>query len=246
MRPIRIHLLLFLVFLCAGCHLPPLPNTVRDLGPRYKPSNFYRMAAVLPPQIRRVAVLPLSTAENTAFLKAGVDSLGPLVCPELAKCKRFEIIPITPAELSEWTGKPTWTADEPLPHDFFDKIASITGADAVMFCQLTRYSPYQPVAAGWKLALVANPPPGHVMDSRQQIIWCADEVIDAGEPGVANAAHDYYNQHIHDEAVSADASTILDSPTRFGQYTLAALLATLPERLPPGGKEAKADLQNNR
>jgi len=35
------------------------------------------------------------------------------------------------------------------------------------------------------------------------------------------------------EAPSADASTILSSPVRFGQYTLAALLDTLPDRFVP-------------
>jgi len=70
----------------AGCHvLPPLPSAVQDMGPRYHPSNVYRRTNALPPQIRRVAVLPIVTFGSTPFLKEGRDSLGPLLCAELEK-----------------------------------------------------------------------------------------------------------------------------------------------------------------
>lgn len=219
--------------LCAGCHLfPPLPNVVQDAGPRYKPTNIYRRTNSLPTQIRRVAVLPLVTPESTAFLNAGVETLEPLLYAELEKCKRFEVITVSSAELKQWTGKAGWRADEPLPPDFFGRVADATGCDAILFCQLTRYEPYQPVAVGWKFSLVANPPPGppSAQSMKDKILWCADEVLDAGEPAVSNAARDYYGQHLRNEAPSADASTILSSPARFGQYTLAALLGTLPDR----------------
>jgi len=217
----------------AGCHVfPPLPNTVQDMGPRYKPSNFYLRTNALPDQIKRVALLPLVTPTATAFLKAGTETLGPLLCAELEKCKRFEVIPVTPEQLRQWTGRSGWRADEPLPPDFFERVSEATGCDAILFCQLTRYAPYQPLAVGWKFSLVANPPPGpaSAQEMKDKILWCADEVLDAGEPGVSNAARDYYGQHLRNEAPSADASTILSSPTRFGQYTLAALLETMPGR----------------
>jgi len=125
--------------------------------------------------------------------------------------------------------------DEALPPEFFGRVSEATGCDGILFCQLTRYEPYQPLAVGWKFSLVANPPPGPVSarEMKDKILWSADEVIDAGEPGVANAARDYYAQHLRNEAPSADASTILSSPVRFGQYTLAALLDTLPDRFVP-------------
>ncbi|HZM03812.1 MAG TPA: hypothetical protein VFC44_12440 [Candidatus Saccharimonadales bacterium] len=221
------------IVLCTGCHvLPALPPVVQDMGPRYRPTNIYRQSPLLPPQLRRVALLPLTTTESTAFLQAGVETLTPVVYAELEKCKRFEIIAVSPDQLRQLTGKPGWRTDEPLPPDFFSRLSDATGCDAVLFCQLTRYQPYQPLAMGWKFALVANPPPGPAPagNLKDTILWSADEVVDAGEPGVANAARDYYAQHLHNETPSADVSTILSSPVRFGQYTLAALLETLPYR----------------
>jgi len=222
--------------LSAGCHvLPPLPNTVQDMGPRYRPSNIYRPTNALPSQIKRVAVLPLITPGSTAFLQAGIETLSPLLYAELEKCKRFEVIPISSEQLRQWTGRTGWRADEPLPPDFFARVSDATGCDAILFCQLTRFEPYQPLAVGWKFSLVANPPPGplSLQNVRDKILWSADEVLDAGEPGVSNAARDYYGQHLRNEAPSADATTILSSPVRFGQYTLAALLDTMPGRTVP-------------
>lgn len=231
----RLQLALAMVLL-GGCHiLPPLPNTVRDMGPRYHPTNIYRRPAGLPPEVRRVAVLPVTIAESTAFLKAGTDALEPLVYSELEKAKRFEVYQVFPDDLRQWTGKAGWRTDEPLPPDFFARIQQATGCDAVMFCQLTRYAPYPPLAVGWKFSLVANPVAGHTSpaESKDRVIWVADEVLDAGEPTVANSARDYYTQHLRNEAPSAEPTTILSSPVRFGQYTLAALFETLPTRIPP-------------
>ncbi len=235
-RKARLFCCAILALLAVGCHLPAFPNAVQDFGPRYHPSNFYRRSNVLPLQVRRVAVLPLVTTDSSGFLKSGVDSLSSLVLPELAKTKRFELIPISPEDLRHLTGRTGWRTDELLPQDFFARLENATGCDAVFFCQLTRYEPYQPVAVGWKFALVANPDPGHQPGAgmRDKILWSADEVLDAGEPGVSNAARDYYSQHLRNEQPAADATTILNSPVMFGRYAMASLLETLPVRgLPP-------------
>jgi hypothetical protein len=225
----------------AGCHvLPPLPSAVQDMGPRYHPSNVYRRTNALPPQIRRVAVLPIVTFGSTPFLKEGRDSLGPLLCAELEKCKRFEVIPVSPDQLTQWTGQPGWSTVDPLPPDFFKRVSDPTGCDAILFCQLTRFQPYQPLAVGWKFCLVANLSPGPVsaQEMKDKILWCAEELLDAGDTSVANAARDYYGQHLHNETPAADPASILTSPTRFGQYTLAALFDTLPGRTVPGRQTA--------
>lgn len=219
-------------FLAVGCHLPPLPNAVQDLGPRYHPTNIYRRTNALPSEIRRVALLPLVTTDSSGFLRTGVETLSPLVYSELEKSKRFEVIPVASEQLKQWTGQAGWRTDEPLPPDFFARVADATGCDAILFCQLTRFEPYQPVAVGWKFSLVANPPPGPInaREMKDRILWSADEVMDVGDTSVANSARDYYESHMHSEAASADATTILSSPARFGQYTLAALFDTLPQR----------------
>ena len=179
------------------------------------------------------------------FWTPALRALEPLLYAELEKCKRFEVITVSPEDLRRWTGKSNWRADEPLPPDFFARVSDGTGCDAVLFCQLTRCQPYQPVAVGWKFGLVINPPPGPLsaQEMKDKILWCADEVLDAGEPGVSNAARDYYGQHLRNEQASADSSTILNSPARFGQYTLASLFATLPERTGP--LNSAKDLRND-
>lgn len=235
--------------LASGCHLLPyLPNQVQDLGPRYHPSNVYRQADVLPPQIRRVAVLPIAAPNVSTYTQAGLESLSPLLYPELDKCKRFEVISVAPEQLRQWTGKISWKTEELLPPDFFARLKDATGCDAVLFTELTRYSPYQPLAVGWRFSLVAVPPaelaPGQSM--RNQIIWSADEVMDAGDLAVANAARDYYQQHLRNEEPAGDATTILNSPARFGQYTMAALFETIPGRFAPCQKGAKVTYNNRR
>jgi hypothetical protein len=100
---------------------------------------------------------------------------------------------------------------------------------------LIRYQPYEPLAVGWKFNLVEEPetPNDSTLSSKEpayRILWSADEVFDAGDVEVANAARAYYAQHLRDEAPVSDSSIVLGSPTRFGQYTLNALFTTLPRR----------------
>jgi hypothetical protein len=230
---LRIFCGLLAASLLAGCRaLPQLPAQVQDLGPVYKPTNIYRRTNLLPAEVRRVAVFPLTTTtSSSAFLQAGVETLEPLLYAELEKAKRFEVIPVTPQQMKQWTGQDSWRSDEQLPPDLFERINAGTGCDAILFCQLTRYQPYPPLAVGWKFSLVQNPKtvvaaPGN---PHPQILWTADEVLDAGDPPVATGARAYYSQHLRNDAPSADPATMLSSPTRFGQYTLATLLATLPE-----------------
>jgi hypothetical protein len=206
-------------WLLCGCETPHIRS---PLEARYKPTNIYRKGLILDPEVKRVAILPMTTLQPTEAFQAGVDSLQPLLHAELDKAKRFEIIVVTPEQLQNWTGQRVWRADEQLPPDFFDRIREETGCQAVFFDQLTRYQPYQPVAVGWKMTLVYN--------KEHQIFWAADEVFDAGDDGVANSARSYESDHIVTQSPLPDPNAILSSPSRFGQYTLHALLTTLPQR----------------
>jgi hypothetical protein len=210
---------LLAIFVLAGCASIPTPGHLTEA--RYQPANIYRKETSLPARIKRVAVLPLA-AGDSPMLGAGVDSLQSILRSELLKSKRFELTPVSPEQLRQLTGQQTWRPDEKLPADFFDRLNEATGCDAVLFCQLTHYQPYQPLAIGWKFALVEN--------TGSQIYWSADEVFDAGDPRVACAARSYYGQTIRAEKVMSDDSLGLLPPRRFGQFSLNALLATLPAR----------------
>ena len=223
-------------WLGAGCTTIPttMPTSVADLGPAYKPTNVYKRENTLPTDLRRVALLPMTTTSPTAFLEAGRDAMEPVLYAELEKTKRFEVIPVTRAQMKQWTGESAWRIDEQFPPDMFQRVREGTGCDAVFFGQLTRYQPYQPIAVGWKFTLVearasssTNAPSAEV---KGLTFWSVDEVLDSGDPGVANAARAYYSQHLRNEAPAADVSTMMSSPTRFGQYAIATLLTSLPDR----------------
>jgi hypothetical protein len=204
----------------AGCTGVPLSDQV--IGPGYVPSNIYSRQPVLAKDLRRVAVLPLASATGSSELAAGTEALEPLLWTELAAVKRFEIHSVRPAELQAWTGRPTWAGTERLPPDLVDRLKAELGCDAVLFCQLTAYRAYPPLSVGWNLKLVDGGP--------APILWSADEIFDAGAPSVANAARRYYQEHARSGAPGCDSQGILISARRFGQYTLNALLLTLPRR----------------
>ena len=207
--------------LAGGCASHSFDAThVADV--RYKPSNVYLRSKVLDPQLKRVAVLPITTVASTEAFMAGAQLLEPKVADELEKAKRFDLVIISPVQLRQWTGQAAWRDDEPLPPDFFSRLREGCGCDAVFFTLLTSYYPYPPVAVGWKLSLVAV--------QGREIVWKADELFDAGDTIVANAARHYSGEHVHIEGPADDPAAILGSPSRFGQYSLSAILATLPER----------------
>ncbi len=189
---------------------------------RYRPTNIFYKSKILAPEIKRVAVLPVTASVSSESVLAGIDLLQPLLHAELDKTKRFELLVVSAQQLREWTGRSDWKADEQLPADFFARLHEAADCDAVFFSQLTRYQAYPPLAVGWKLTLVQST--GH------DILWAADEVFDAGDTEIANAARQYSTQHIHVEAPLSDPESILGSPSRFGQYSLHALLSLLPSR----------------
>jgi hypothetical protein len=210
-----------LACLAAGCAGRPVqPAHLADL--RYRPSNYWPKNGALDPQIKRVAILPVTAVSATESFLAGAELLQHYLGPELEKTKRFDLVIVSREQLRLWTGQSSWRADDALPSDFFKRLKDGCACDAVFFAQLTRYQPYQPVAVGWKLCLVRA--------DAGQILWAADEVLDAGDAVVANAARQYSGQHAHIDGPLDDPDAILGSPSRFGQYSLSALLATLPPR----------------
>lgn len=62
------------------------------------------------------------------------------------------------------------------------------------------------------------------------VIWAADEVFDAAEPTVARAAEWYFYENGEAGSHGADPPAVLMSPRRFADYSLSALMRTLPAR----------------
>jgi hypothetical protein len=176
----------------------------------------------MPAKVRRVAVLPMTAGRRDLTFDAGLEALQPVLLTELTKREAFEVDFVSPDQLGDWTGKRAWTAEEKLPQNFFDVLREASGCDAVLFCRLTEFRPYAPMAVGWHMTLVTVGEP--------KILWASDRVFDAGDAGTGNAARRYYHAHIWPTGALADPSSILYSPRRFGQYTASAVLESLPQR----------------
>ena len=153
---------------------------------------------------------------------AGRDALEPVLFAELIKAKHFEVVQISREELWRLTGRADWTGEEVLPANILDSLKKESGCDAVLFCELTEFRAYPPLAVGWRLKLV---------DVRQKkTIWAGDEHFDAGNPAVIAGARLYQR---HGQVVLDDNSggwLAANSPRRFGQYSIDSLLGTLPAR----------------
>ena len=201
-----------------GCATARTPRTTSDAG-HYQPDNVYRSNLRLPLDVRRVAVLPISIEKGDWSADAGRTELEHALLSELAKSKTFETVVVSSEQMSGWTHRPSWKADEVLPANFLSQVQKTTGCDAVLFAHLRPYHAYTPLVMGWNLKLAEI--------RSGAILWSADEVFDAIEDSVAKSAMDYQRRHVK---AAVDGSAILSSPRLFGQYTLSALLATLPGR----------------
>ncbi|MFO1475818.1 MAG: hypothetical protein U1F98_04100 [Verrucomicrobiota bacterium] len=135
----------------------------------------------LAPDVKRVAMLPLACEDKRIDLVDGCESLSTVLQSELIKTKKFEIVTVSRDLLRDRTGRPTWTGAEMLPPELFESLRQLYGCDAILFCQLTTFRPYAPLAVGWRLRLV---------DARtRQTLWATDEVFDAGARSVISWRH---------------------------------------------------------
>jgi hypothetical protein len=218
--PLRGGVCLAACVLLAGCASPVFQNL--GFSPPYHPDNVFLYVPGLAPDVKRVAVLPLACDGQRVDLSDGCEMLNPVLKFELIKAKKFEIVSVSPDILRSRTGRATWTGAEMLPPDLFETLRQLYGCDAILFCQLTAFRAYAPLAVGWRMKLV---------DARtRQTLWAADEVFDAGEPAVHAGASYYESDELRIPRHKPENWLVLNSPRQFGQYSAAQLLATLPTR----------------
>jgi hypothetical protein len=186
------------------------------------PPNAFRAGSRFPREIRRVAVLPIAAESTDPDMDFGQESLQPVLVGELNKRGLFELVVVTPEQLTHWTGKSHWSAAEKLPAQLLERLRDDLGCDAVLFARLSQYKPYPPLAVGWNLQLVLVDHP--------QTYWAADEVFDMSECRVAASAEQYGRRQFDGKYLRSNPSSISLSPRQFSQYSLAVLLATLPAR----------------
>lgn len=211
-------LLITVLMILPGCMLPQ--RAPRLVATPYRPQNVFLWGSGLPSQIRRVALLPMACDLEVPEMVDGRDTLEPIVRRELAKIRRFELIPVSSEMLSSKTGRPAWGCEEALPNDLFSWLGDACGCDAVLFCRLTVFRGYAPLAVGWRMRLVDV--------HTHSTLWAGDEVFDAGERAVQAGARHYQLAVRQNCAPVPDEWVIENSPRQFGQFAAAQLLATLP------------------
>jgi hypothetical protein len=225
--------------LLAVCWLLFTPGN--SLGQDSHPKNSFVAAVTLPDNVKRVLVLPLTCDDASSSVADGCDLLDPVLQTELTKTKAFEVVSMSADRVRSCTGKTTWTGTEALPADFFQALNKAEACDAVLFCQLTSYKPYVPLAIGWRLKLVDV--------QTQKVLWEADEVYDASDPAVARNAQQFQKKQQNVSGTSKtfvkrawdllnretpsdldDQWDILNSPRYFGQFAAVTSLESLPKR----------------
>jgi hypothetical protein len=219
MRICRCGLLLMGSVMFSGCTMVP-PQFARAVVAPYKPRNTFAWGSTLPIQLRRVALLPITCDEVQPDAIAGRDALEPVVLAELMKIQKFEVVKMSSELLSSKTGQASWSCEQSLPADLLDWLCKSRNCDAVLFCQLTVFRGYAPLAVGWRMRLVDT--------HTRTTVWAGDEIFDAGVPAVQAAARKYRNSSGQNAAGPVDDWGIDNSPRRFGQYAAAQLLRTLP------------------
>lgn len=203
----------------SGCETTPRTDAART-GPFFTPTNV-RGVDRLPATLRRVAVLP--AAGLSSIPEESLTRLDQALIGELNRTARAEAVPVSRDVLARLSGARQLEATEALPHDLLSKLRTYTQADAVLFTDITTYSPYPPLALGLRARLVDL--------TSGEILWAFDNLFDTTHPAVVNAARRHYLNTSPAAPGSADlSSTVLQNPTRFGAYVGAAMFSTLPPR----------------
>ena len=220
--------------LACGCqHVPKVSVDWRG-GPFFRPTNFTG-AALMPGDVRRVAVLPLSIPDGLP--SDSVAALEAAVHAALLREGRFEIVPVGAEFVRAVAGKPAVASHEILPPALFERLAREQGADAVLFVDVTLYRPYAPLELGVRAKLAR-------CDELRTILWSFDTLFDAREPAVANSARRHASGGR--EAIVDAGPSALQSPSRFAAYVFADTFATLPNRPapPPAPPKSKVSRQH--
>ncbi len=216
--PWRLLLPALFLALLAGCDSLPSRDNAR-LGPFFHPTNVYA-APQLPANIRRVAIMPVGSSAGLS--ETTLDQLDGSVVRSLNEVQRFESVPITRAECARITGKRFVLSTDQLPYDFIQSVTAKTAADAILFIDITHYSPYPPQTIDIRSKLVR-------LDD-QSILWSIDQTFSATDPSVVNAVRRQWYA-TQPPGIPADMSiNALDSPSRFADYAFTASFATMPPR----------------
>ncbi|HEU5081149.1 MAG TPA: hypothetical protein VFT72_18195 [Opitutaceae bacterium] len=210
---------LALVLICAGCSALPHSDPAKS-GPFFTPRNVTVNTPRLPALVRRVTVLPVHGLRE--MTEDSVNRVNEAVVTQLNQTGRFEVVTLTPDNLRSLIGQPSLGSADALPHDLLEKVKKTSGSDAVLFTDVTAYSPYPPLTIGLRMKLVEL--------STGTILWAADNIFAASDPSVANSARHFAFKLGSDRGPADLSHTVLQNPSRFCAYAADATFETLPPR----------------
>ena len=209
------------LLLLSGCQTPSLDDLslkAKAAPPTYVPENTYRVD-FLPNDFAKVAVLPvhhdLESKDAVAFLEGTFVN-------ELNGKGKIEAVRLPKTALAQLSGQDSIASTSPLPAGLLGDIRSATGADGVLFTDLTHYYPYKPISIGVRCKLADS--------VTGEILWSADAVYNAGNQQVQSAALYFQKVQSGSQFPLQDSGVILQAPRYFSRFVASTLLDTLPQR----------------
>ena len=206
-----------LISLLSGCGTLHKVNSQYDttIGKKRQITNVYQKAP-LPMSMNRVALLPMYRGRYEHHDFEGIEENFRL---ELIKRSLFEVVSLTPEEMSTLFSEPRYSSIEYLPADLLTKLSTKYGIDGLLLLDVNYFKPYEPVGLGIRAKLIH----GHT----GKIVWAADEVFDASNPAVSNSARKYYKTESIIQFPLHNTQTILHSPNRFSKYVAHSLFSAI-------------------
>lgn len=209
------------LLLLSGCQTPSLDDLslkAKAAPPTYVPENTYRVD-FLPNDFAKVAVLPvhhdLESKDAVAFLEGTFVN-------ELNGKGKIEAVRLPKTALAQLSGQDSIASTSPLPAGLLGDIRSATGADGVLFTDLTHYYPYNPISIGVRCKLADS--------VTGEILWSADTVYNAGNQQVQSAALYFQKLQSGSQFPLQDSGVILQAPRYFSRFVASTLMDTLPQR----------------
>ncbi len=186
---------------------PPTPAT--------QPTNFYIEPSEVD-TIRRIALMPVYSPNTNHQTQAVLDQA---FLNKLSETQLFEVVMITREDLARRFSARAFNSASPIPDTLFNYVEEATYADAVVFFDVTSYSPYKPVKLGIRSKMMR-------MEDRK-IIWAIDQSFDTGDQRVAEEAIDYQSDIRANPTPTRQPDRILISPSVFIYFAAERSVQTL-------------------
>jgi hypothetical protein len=212
------------VLLAGCCSVPaadeePIAASVRPEPPRPATVNHVGVNR-LPPEVRRVVLLPVSG--GSLVTPEAAAALDPVFAEALQRKLRFEVVPVSRDWCRRYFGARDFSSAAALPYDFLARLGADHAADAVLFVDVTAYRDHRPLTLGLraKLATIAGP----------RLLWSYDEILTTDDAALAASALEHARANAR-AGLPVDLSPgVLQSPSRFAAFAADTVFSTLPPR----------------